>query len=162
MPSQARRAPCPAAEKERRISSKLDEAKQAGERVVESRQAKMFGKNTIVSIGAFLLDLAILSALVELAGVPHVIAAMLAFIVPMIIFYIFQRTWVFPGTQRGVASGFAYFMINIGIGFAVMLATFWALLEFTPLHYLIARVLASVVNGIVVFLLNGFFNFKEL
>ena len=122
----------------------------------------MFGKNTVVSIGAFLLDLAILWSLVELAGIPRVIAAVVAFIIPMIIFYVFEREWVFPGTHRGVATGFAYFMINIGIGFAVMLATFWALLEFTPLHYLVARILASVVNGIVVFLLNGFLNFKQL
>ena len=122
----------------------------------------MFGRNTAASIVSFILDIAILWALVELAGFPRVLAAVVAFIIPMIVFYILERTWVFPGTNRGVASGFVYFMINVGIGFAVMLATFWALLEFTSIHYLIARVLASVVNGIVIFVLNGFFNFKQL
>lgn len=147
---------------DRPISSTLEKAKEAGANVVESKEAKMFGRNTVASIITFSLDLAILWVLVELAGFPHVPAAVLSFAVPMVLFYILQRTWVFPQTERGVASGFLYFMINVGIGFAAMLATFWALLEFTPIHYLIARILASVVNGIVIFVLNGVFNFKQL
>lgn len=122
----------------------------------------MFGKNTVASTLAFLLDLAILWSLVELAGFPRVPAAIVAFAVPMVLFYILEREWVFPGTKRGVASGFVYFMINIGIGFVVMLAVFWGLLLVTDLHYLIARVAASVVSGIVIFILNGVFNFKQL
>lgn len=122
----------------------------------------MFGRNTVVSTGAFLLDLLILWGLVEIAGFPRVPAAVLAFFVPMSIFYILERIWVFPGTDRGVAKGFVYFMVNIGIGFVVMLGVFWALLLLTDLHYLIARVAASVVSGIVVFFLNGIYNFEEL
>lgn len=122
----------------------------------------MFGKNTVASTIAFVLDLAILWCLVELAGFPRVPAAVIAFIVPMVVFYFLEREWVFPGTQRGVASGFVYFALNVGIGFVVMLAIYWSLLLFTDIHYLIARVAASVVSGIVIFLLNGFFNFKQL
>jgi putative flippase GtrA len=138
------------------------EIKAAGKEIAGSRQARMFGRNTVASTISFLLDLAILAALVELAGVPHVVAASIAFIIPLIVFYFLQREWVFPGTHRGVASGFVYFLINMGIGFAAMLAVFWTLLEVTELHYLVARVLASVVYGIVVFVLNGVFNFKQL
>ena len=122
----------------------------------------MFGRNTVASTIAFVLDLAILWALVELLEIPRVIAAVIAFIVPMIVFYLLSRFWVFAGTSRNVASGFAYFMLNVGIGFVVMLAVFWALLQFTEIYYLIARVAASVVSGIVIFLLNGYFNFKQL
>ncbi len=122
----------------------------------------MFGRNTVASTIAFALDLLILWGLVELLYVPHVIAAVIAFILPMIVFYVLSREWVFPDTHRGVASGFAYFMINVGIGFVVMLAVFWSLLEYTGLYYLVARVVASTVSGIVIFLLNGFLNFKQL
>lgn len=122
----------------------------------------MFGRNTVASTFTFLVDLAILWSLVELAGVAHVYAAVIAFIIPMILFYVIEREWVFPGTDRGVATGFVYFVINVAIGFAAMLATFWTLLEFTGLHYLVARILASVVYGVVLFVLNGRFNFKEL
>ena len=126
------------------------------------RIARMFGRNTVASTIVFALDLLILYALVEWLSVPRVAAAAIAFIVPMIIFYILARNWVFRGTDRGVATGFVYFVVNIGIGFAVMLAVFWALLELTEIHYLAARIIASVVNGIVIFVLNGFFNFKQL
>lgn len=133
-----------------------------GEDVAGNRKVRMFGRNTVASTAAFLLDLLILWLLVDFAGFPRVPAAIVAFLVPMILFYILEREWVFPGTSRGVAKGFAYFMVNIGIGFLVMLGTFWALLLLTDLHYLIARVAASAVSGIVVFFLNGIFNFEEL
>ena len=122
----------------------------------------MFGRNTVASTIAFALDLLILWSLVELLDVPRVIAAVIAFFVPMALFYVMSREWVFPDTHRGFASGFVYFMINIGIGFVVMLAVFWSLLLFTEIHYLIARIAGSIVSGIVVFLLNGFLNFDEL
>jgi putative flippase GtrA len=129
---------------------------------VGSREARMFGRNTIASIFSFLLDLAILVALVELAGFPRVPAAAIAFVIPLIVFYFLQRKWVFPGTERGVAEGFVYCLIIMGIGFTAMLAVFWTLLEVTALHYVVARLLASVVHGIIVFVLNGLFNFKQL
>ena len=136
--------------------------KAAGKEIVESRQARMLGRNTVASTISFVLDLAILTMLVEFAGVAHVPAAAVAFVIPLIVFYFLQREWVFPGTHRGVASGFVYFLIIMGIGFAAMLAVFWTLLEVTDLHYLVARVLASIVYGIIVFVLNGVFNFKQL
>ena len=140
----------------------MKRARELGGSVAHSRGARMFGRNTIASTIAFTLDLLILWGLVEWLAVPRVLAAVIAFIVPMIVFYILSRTWVFPDSDRGIASGFVYFMVNVGIGFVVMLAVFWALLQFTGLYYLLARVAASIVSGIVIFLLNGFLNFKEL
>lgn len=140
----------------------FEKVKNAGEDIVESRGVRMFGRNTVASTIAFALDLLILWGLVELLGMPHIPAAVLAFIVPMTVFYFLSREWVFPETERGVGAGYVYFMINVGIGFVVMLAVFWSLLEWTDLHYLLARIAGSVVSGIVIFFLNGFLNFKEL
>ena len=122
----------------------------------------MFGKNTAASTVTFLLDLSILWMLVEFAAVPHVPAAVVAFVLPTTLFYFLQREWVFAGTTRGRAKGFAYFLVIICIGFVAMMATFWALLEFTEIHYLLARIAASIVYGILLFVLNGVFNFKQL
>ena len=122
----------------------------------------MFGRNTVASTIAFALDLLILWALVDLAGIAHIPAAVVAFIIPITVFYVMARKWVFPGSDRGVAAGYAYFLVNAGIGFVVMLAVYAALLEFTGLHYLVARVIGSIVSGIVMFFLNGVLNFKEL
>ena len=137
-------------------------AKEVGAALTSGRGARMFGRHTVANTIAFLLDLAILWALVEIAGMPRMSAAVIAFLVPMVVLYVLCREWVFPQTNRGWWSGFVYFAANIGIGFLVMMAVFWSLLEFTDLHYLVARVAASAVCGIVVFLLNGIFNFKEL
>lgn len=123
---------------------------------------RMFGRNTIASTITFLLDLAILWALVELASMPRVTAAAIAFLLPLIIFYYLQRGWVFAGNEQGRLRGFAFFSMNVGIGYIAMLAVFWALVEFTTIHYLIARLLASVVYGLLLFGLNGRFNFKQL
>lgn len=154
---------------DRTISTRLEKARDAGrglkelgEAAVESRPARMLARNTVASTITFLLDLAILATLVELVGLAHVPAAVVAFVIPLIVFYFLQREWVFPGTRRGVASGFVYFLINMGIGFVAMIGVFWTLLEVTDLHYLLARVAASIVYGLVVFVLNGMFNFKQL
>ena len=133
-----------------------------GAELIEPRGLRMFGRNTVASTIAFALDLAILWCLVELAGFPRVPAAVVAFIIPMIVFYVLERQWVFAGTQRGVAAGFVFFAVNVGIGFTVMLAVYWSLLLLTDIHYLIARIAGSIVNGIVMFVLNGVFNFKQL
>ena len=140
----------------------FDKAQQLGREMLDHRGIRMFGRNTVASTAAFLLDLLILWCLVELVGFPRISAAVISFLIPMALFYVLERVWVFPGSERGLASGFVYFMFNIGIGFLVMLAIFWALLQFTGIHYLIARVIASAVSGIVIFFLNGIFNFKEL
>jgi putative flippase GtrA len=123
---------------------------------------RMFGRNTVASSITFLLDLAILWALVEFASMPQMAAAAVAFVLPLILFYFLQRQWVFAGTERRVAEGLAYFSMNVAIAFLAMLAVFWVLLEFTALHYLLARLLASVVYGLLLFALNGRFNFKQL
>ena len=39
---------------------------------------------------------------------------------------------------------------------------FWLLIELSPLHYLVARAISSMVAGVVVFFLNAVFNFKQL
>ena len=142
--------------------STIEKAKEVGEEILDHRVVRMFGRNTVASTIAFLLDLAILWCLVELAGFPRVPAAVVAFLIPMVVFYVLERQWVFAGTKRGVAAGFVFFAVNVGIGFAVMLAVYWSLLLFTDIHYLIARIAGSVVNGIVMFILNGVFNFKKL
>ena len=37
-----------------------------------------------------------------------------------------------------------------------------AILEFTAIHYLVARVIVSLVAGLMVFVLNAVFNFRQI
>ena len=99
---------------------------------------------------------------VEFLGMGKVLAAGLAFIAANTLHYGLGRTWIFRATERGVASGYAYFLINAGIGLAITVTLFAALLRWTLINYLVARTLVSVVAGLAVFLLNAILNFRRL
>jgi putative flippase GtrA len=135
---------------------------EAGEKIAESKRARLFGKNTIASAFVFGIDIALLWLFVELADLSYLPAAALAFLIAMSIHYVISRLWVFKQSDRGIASGYFYFLINTCIGLLVTLATFWALINLLDFHYLLARVGASIIAGILVFVLNGVFNFKEI
>ena len=122
----------------------------------------MLARNTVVSTGVFALSLGVLWLLVERAGWPKLPAAALGFLIAQTIHYVLGQAWVFRGTKRGLGKGYAYFLVNGVIGLVVTLALFEAFLRFTSIHYLVARVLVSIVAGLVVFLLNAVLNFRRL
>jgi putative flippase GtrA len=99
---------------------------------------------------------------VEVFAMDELPAAAVAFIAGNSIQYVFGRTWVFRGTERAVASGYVYYFVNAGIGLVVTLTLFWAMLEFTSIHYLVSRTIVSVFAGLTVFLLNATLNFRQL
>ncbi len=131
-------------------------------RLLSRKAGWMLVRNTVVSCGVFAFDLALLWALVRFLGMDKVLAAALAFIAANTIHYAFGRTWIFRGTERGVASGYAYFLINAGVGLVITIGLFAAMLRWTPINYLVARTLVSVVAGLAVFLLNAILNFRRL
>jgi putative flippase GtrA len=100
--------------------------------------------------------------LVELGGENKVFAAGVSFLAATSLHYMFGRSWVFRGTERAVASGYGYFLINAAIGLALTVSLFAALISWTSINYLVARVLVSVFAGLVMFLLNAVLNFKQL
>ena len=130
-------------------------------RLLSRHAATLLARNTIVSCGIFAFDIALLWVLVQL-GMGKVAAAALAFIVANSIHYAFGRGWIFKGTDRGVAEGYVYFLINAGIGLVITIGLFAAMIRWTPINYLVARVLVSVVSGLTVFLLNAVLNFRRL
>ncbi|MBA3678342.1 MAG: GtrA family protein [Sphingosinicella sp.] len=132
------------------------------DRLLSLRAAAMLGRNTIVSCGAFVVGLALLWVLVERLGLAKVPATSLSFMAATTLHYLFGRTWIFRGSERGVATGYVYFMINAGVGLVVTTILFWALIELTPINYLVARILVSVVAGLAMFLLNAILNFRRL
>jgi putative flippase GtrA len=122
----------------------------------------MLARNTVVSCAVFAFDLALLWVLVEKGGMGKVAAAVLAFIVANSLHYGFGRGWIFRGTDRALASGYFYFLVNSGIGLVITISLFAAMIRWTPVNYLVARVLVSVVAGLTVFVLNAVLNFRRL
>ena len=130
-------------------------------RLLSLRVAAQLGRNTIVSCGTFLFDLLLLWALVEWLAMDKILAAILAFLVAITIHYAFCRIWIFAGTDRAMASGYAYFLINALVGLVVTIVLFWAFMA-VGMHYLVARVVASVFAGLAQFLLNAILNFRSV
>ena len=122
----------------------------------------MLARNTVVSCVAFAFDLALLWALVRLAGWGKIEAAAVGFVAANTLHYALGRSWIFRGTDRGVAPGYVYFLINAGIGLVITIALYAAFLRFTPINYIVARVIVSVFAGLAVFLLNAVLNFRRL
>ena len=130
-------------------------------RLLSRHAATLLARNTIVSCGIFAFDIALLWVLVQM-GMGKVAAAALAFIIANSLHYAFGRGWIFKGTDRGLAEGYVYFLINAGIGLVITISLFAAMIRWTPINYLVARVLVSVVSGLTVFLLNAVLNFRRL
>lgn len=131
------------------------------QRLLSRRSGVLFARNTAVSTGVFLLGLALLLLMVERWGVAKVPAAALSFLASNSIHYVFGRTWIYRGTERAVASGFAYFLVNALVGLAITVSLFAGFVEL-GMHYLVARVVASIFAGLTLFVLNAVLNFKSL
>lgn len=119
-------------------------------------------RNTIVSAGVFLLGLGVLWLLVERAGMDEVIASGIGFLCANTLHYVLGRGWIFPGTDRAVASGFVLFLTNGAIGLALTMVLMAVLLAYTPIGYLIARIIVSIIAGLVIFVSNAVWNFRAV
>jgi putative flippase GtrA len=124
--------------------------------------AAMLMRNTVVSCFAFAFDLVLLWALVRLAGWGKLEAAVLGCVAANTLHYALGRRWIFRGTERGVTDGYVYFLINASIGLFLTMTLYAAFLRFTPINYIVARVVVSVFAGLAVFVLNAVLNFRRL
>lgn len=131
-------------------------------RFLSMRVGAMLVRNTIVSCSVFALGLGILWLLVVKAGVNTVLAAGVGFLVANSFHYLFGRVWIFEGTDRAVATGYVLFLVNSGVGLAITTGLYALILAMTRIDFLTARVLVSLVAGLVVFLLNATLNFRQV
>ncbi len=122
----------------------------------------MLVRNTVVSSAAFLLGLAVLWALVEYAGIDPVLATGISFLVAQTLHYALGRTWIFKGTDRAVGSGYVIFLVNAGMGLAITVSLFAFLIRFTPMHFIVARIVVSVFAGLAMFVVNATYNFRRV
>ena len=132
------------------------------DRLTSFRVGKMLARNTVVSCLVFLVGLALLYVLVDMFGMNSIVATGVSFLVANSLHYLLGRSWIFRGTQRPFGEGFVIFLVNAGIGLVVTMTLYAALVTFTPIHYLAARVIVSLVSGLLLFVLNAVFNFRRV
>lgn len=133
-----------------------------GTRLTSAKAALLLARNTAVSSIALTFGLAFMWVLVDLFGTDKVVAAGASFLAATSLHYFIGRKWVFAGTERGLASGYGYFVIIASAGLAITVVLFAAIIRWTPVNYLLARIIVSVFAGLVTFLLNALFNFRGL
>lgn len=122
----------------------------------------MLVRNTVSSSLSFLVSFVGLWALVTLADMNEVLAAAIGFTGAQMVHYALARGWIFPDSERRMATGFVIFLLNAGLGMAITLGLYAALLEWTSMNYLVARVLVSVFAGLAMFVSNATLNFRKV
>lgn len=132
------------------------------QRLWSRNAAVLLGRNTVVSIAVFLVGLAALWLLVEFAGTDPLVATGASFLIATTLHYALGRAWIYRGTERAVVAGYGYFLVNAALGLSATVLLMAALLEWTPIHYLVARVLVSLFAGLAMFLSNAILIFKRL
>ena len=131
-------------------------------RIFSRKAAAMLMRNTVVSTMVFGISVAVLWLLVEYAGFDEVVAAAAGFLIANLVHYALGRSWIFPGSDRHVATGYAYFLASAGIGLSLTIVLYAALLRFTAIDYILARILVSIFAGLAMFLFNALINFRRL
>jgi putative flippase GtrA len=103
----------------------------------------------------------VLWLLVEKAGMAKIPAAAISFLVSNTLHYAFGRGWIYRGTERRLVPGHVYFLMNAGIGLAATVGLFAWFVDL-GLQYLVARVVASIFVGLLLFVLNAVWNFRAV
>lgn len=102
---------------------------------------------------SFAFDFAILYGLTEYAGSHYLVSAAAGFVAGIVITYLLSATWVFP--TRKVARrlvAFGLFTLFGSFGLLLNELIMWGLVEFAAVHYLAAKLVATLV----VFFFNFF------
>ena len=131
-------------------------------RLLGRRGRNLYFRNAAVSSLAFLLDLLFIWSMVERAGLDRFLAVAAGFLLANAFHYLLARIWVFRGTERGLLTGYVYFLGNALFGLAIIMATFALLTEVLAVPYLLARLAASLCAGTLVFVMNATLNFRQL
>lgn len=121
---------------------------------------KRFLQYSLIGLGTFLFDLALLFFLTQTGGLSPVVAAGGSFLVAISINYVLSRRFVFVGTTRSHEAGYPYFLIIAGVGLLFVTAGMHVLVERLGMYYLLARVLIAALTGVWNYTMNLFFNFK--
>jgi len=109
----------------------------------------------------FWADIAVLALLTEIIGLYYLISAAVAFTIGLTVTYGLSVLWIFKHRRINsrIAEFAAFSLIGV-IGVAVMLAAMWLLTEVVHLHYLISKIVSSVLVFAVNFTMRKLILFR--
>lgn len=126
------------------------------------RTAVLFVRNAVASCLCFAIDMALIWLMVSQLGIDKFVAVTVGFLFANSLNYGLARVWVFRESDRGIFTGYVYYLTNALVGLAVILGGFALLTTVFDAHYLLARVIVSLCSGTLVFILNATLNFHEV
>lgn len=131
-------------------------------RLLNRRGSVLFIRNAAASTLSFMVDLLLIWIMIERLGLDRLAAVAIGFVLANAFHYLLARFWVFRGTVREFFSGYVYFLSNSLLGLGIILGAFALLTQELGVPYMIARVIASLCAGTIVFVLNATLNFRRL
>lgn len=121
-----------------------------------------FTKFCVVGGIGMLINLAILYALVEYAGLWYILAASIAFVIAVINNFVWNKFWTFNNVSiRGKSYQFLKFFIISVISLSINLAVLYALVEYLFIGYMLAQIIAIVFATGSNFIGNKFWTFHS-
>jgi len=120
------------------------------------------GKYSIVGISTYLLDLFILVTLVNQTDMSYWLAAAGGFAVGITVNFTILYYWVYKGTDQTFGQGYIFFIIIALASITVISYGTATLVEDFGITLIVARSLVGIFTGTTNFLINTFFNFKQL
>ena len=118
-----------------------------------------------VGTAAATVQMILLAALVELAGIDYLIAAAMAIETTIILQYFANNAWTFQRwghtTLREYAMGLFRTNLVRGSAIPIQLGVLWALVSFAGVVYLVGNAVAIGVSGIYRYLLDSRWTWGE-
>jgi putative flippase GtrA len=109
----------------------------------------------------FWADFVALAVLTEIFGLYYLISAVVSFTVGLAVTYCLSVLWIFKHRRiKSKIAEFAAFSLIGLVGVVVMLAAMWLLTEVVHLHYLLSKVVSSVLVFAVNFTMRKLLLFR--
>jgi len=121
---------------------------------------KKIVKFLVVGSSGAVIDFGILALLVELAGWQPLIANLISFSVAMISNFWLNKLWTWRDGSAEYKKQFVKFTITSVVGLAINSLFLWLSL-LVGLHYLIAKIIASIVVAVWNFGINNYWTFSQ-
>lgn len=119
-----------------------------------------FGKYLIVGGIAFVFDFSTLFLLTELASIPYLTSAALAFVVGLNVNYFLAKLFVFKNSKIGNRKQEYMFVFIISVsGLFLNQVIIWTCTEFIGIHYLISKLFSTAIILVYNFSLRKIFIF---
>ena len=132
--------------------------------LLEGPVSPMLRRFVVVGTTAAAIQMVLLAALVEFAGVGYLLAAALAIETTIILQYFANNAWTFQRwghtTLREYATGLARTNLVRGSAIPIQLGVLWALVSFAGVMYLVGNVVAIGISGVYRYLLDSRWTWK--